>query len=279
MHNPQHSTVLPLVMPVLDAGTAAKAASSSPASPAADSRSYCYSPPDTGLPTPTPPAGAGRVTIKLIKRQDVTQAAADQLRSDSATSSAFEQPLDLLPVSNASPLATPSTAASDSPAQAADVSVAQPPQQQQLAGPSLQPPAAPGQAPELSNASVQRIADAVAERTLAQHKRLLSVVHDGHREMLRIIKSDLSKEGKRLQAAIETQVTHPVQPQRDTDCFHWHRQGLCSMLILLWALVQEQLIAPALHRHSRCKRFPVAVRMSAEDTPSCLRVHDMFRSS
>ena len=192
---------------MLGAGAAAQAASSSPAHPAADSSSHSHSPADTGLPTPTP-AGSGRVTIKLIKRQDVTQAAADQLRSNSATSSAFEQPLDLLPVSNASPLSTPSTAGGDSSAQAAGVRIAQPPQQQQQ--PSLQPSAAAGQALDLSDASVQRIADAVAERTLAQHKRLLSIVHDGHREMLRIMKADLSKEGKRLQAAIETQVTYHV---------------------------------------------------------------------
>ena len=46
----------------------------------------------------------------------------------------------------------------------------------------------------------------MAERTLAQHKRVLSYLNEGHREMLRIIKADIGKEGKKLQLAFDAQV-------------------------------------------------------------------------
>ena len=60
---------------------------------------------------------------------------------------------------------------------------------------------------ELSESAVRTIADAVAERTLVQHKQLLSYLNDRHREMLRIIKGDIREEGKRLQLVFDAQVS------------------------------------------------------------------------
>ena len=64
-----------------------------------------------------------------------------------------------------------------------------------------------GRSTELSDSAVKTVADAVAERTLAQHKQLLSYLNDRHREMLRIIKGDIREEGKRLQLAFDAQVS------------------------------------------------------------------------
>ena len=75
-----------------------------------------------------------------------------------------------------------------------------------------------GSPTELSEASVKRIADAVAERTLGQHKRVLSYLNDGHCEMLRIIKADISKEGKRLQLAVDAQVRFALHKPLNLTC-------------------------------------------------------------
>ena len=161
-------------------------------------------------------------SVKLLQRQAAPESGSDPMPSASReTSSAFEQPLDLLPVSNAAPLSPPSALqqldpasaeGSTSQAQQQQRGQSQQAQQQQLSGPSLQSPVEPSQQAELSEGSVRRVVDAVAERTLAQQKRMLSYLHDGHREMLRIIKADIAKEGKRLQAAIEAQVADPLKP-------------------------------------------------------------------
>lgn len=160
-------------------------------------------------------------SVKLLQRQVAAEADSDPMPSASReTSSAFEQPLDLLPVSNAATLSPPSAVqqldpasaeGSTSQAQQQQRGQSQQAQQQQLSAPSLQSPAEPSQQAELSEGSVRRVVDAVAERTLAQQKRMLGYLHDGHREMLRIIKADIAKEGKRLQAAIEAQVADPLK--------------------------------------------------------------------
>ena len=151
----------------------------------------------------TPPQSS---TIKLLKREEEGGSAGpSELPAASAalSSAVFSQPLDLLPVHDAAPQPTgPSVL--DALA-SADTSARQ---QQGQPGVATESDSfgETSSGSELSDASVKRIADAVAERTLAQHKRVLSYLNEGHREMLRIIKADIGKEGKRLQLAIDAQV-------------------------------------------------------------------------
>lgn len=213
--------------PPADAAAAAATEAASPTGSAAEDSSrqlFAEGPPD-GAASPDQVPGSNKV---LQKRQEATESS-QRLGNGNDPSSAFDQPLDMLPVASAAPVSPPpglpqTQVVSD------DGSVSQQQQSQQQAQPqhrqeqlqsqqqvqhqqpsalSLQSPAAVlSQQVELSDLSARRIVDAVAERTLAQHKRMLSHLHDGHREMLRIIKADISKEGKRLQAAIEAQVIH-----------------------------------------------------------------------
>ncbi len=151
----------------------------------------------------TPP-GSG--TIKLLKREEEGGSAGPSeppAASAASSSAVFSQPLDLLPVHDAAPQPTgPSVLDALAPT---DTSA-----RHQQAQPGVASDSASfGQTSsgsELSDASVKRIADAVAERTLAQHKRVLSYLNEGHREMLRIIKADIGKEGKKLQLAFDAQV-------------------------------------------------------------------------
>ena len=150
---------------------------------------------------------SGASPVNLLRREDDLGAGAGPGQppvAPTAPSAVFSQPLDLLPVHDASP----QTAGP----QMLDASTASVDTQSQEAGqpeaPGYTPlPGLPSSSSELSDASVKRIADAVAERTLAQHKRVLSYLNEGHREMLRIIKADISKEGKRLQLAFDAQVS------------------------------------------------------------------------
>ena len=137
-------------------------------------------------------------TVKLLKKDDDAAAGPSQPPEASAAPSAvFSQPLDLLPIHNAAPQST-------------EPSILDAPEQGQgpMPGTSIDSYHS-GQTgssrSELSEASVRRIADAVAERTLGQHKRVLSYLNEGHREMLRIIKGDIGKEGKKLQLAFDAQ--------------------------------------------------------------------------
>ena len=151
----------------------------------------------------TPP---GSSTIKLLKREEEGASAGPSelpAASTALSSAVFSPPLDLLPVHDAAPQPSrPSVLEALAPA---DNSA-----RQQQAQPGVATESASfGQTSsgsELSDASVKRIADAVADRTLAQHKRVLSFLNEGHREMLRIIKADIGKEGKRLQLAFDAQV-------------------------------------------------------------------------
>ncbi len=151
----------------------------------------------------TPP---GSSTIKLLKREEEGGSAGPSeppAASAALSSAVFSQPLDLLPVHDAAPQPSgPSELEALAPT---DTSA-----RQQQAQPGVASDSASfGQTSsgsELSDASVKRIADAVAERTLAQHKRVLSYLNEGHREMLRIIKADIGKEGKKLQLAFDAQV-------------------------------------------------------------------------
>ena len=148
---------------------------------------------------------SGASPVNLLRREDEAGVGPGQPPvAATAPSAVFSQPLDLLPVHDASPqTAGPQmldalTASVDTQSQ----EVGQP------EAPGYTPlPGLPSSSSELSDASVKRIADAVAERTLAQHKRVLSYLNEGHREMLRIIKADISKEGKRLQLAFDAQVS------------------------------------------------------------------------
>lgn len=150
---------------------------------------------------------SGASPVNLLRREDDPGAGAGPGQppvAPTAPSAVFSQPLDLLPVHVASPqtagphMLDASTASADTQSQ----EVGQPEATGYTPLPGL-----PISGSELSEASVKRIADAVAERTLAQHKRVLSYLNEGHREMLRIIKADISKEGKRLQLAFDAQVS------------------------------------------------------------------------
>ena len=196
-----------------DAGATTSSASPT-AAPVDDSTRKLFS---EGLPNRTASPHQGPNSLKLLQKKQAGDAISSQMPD---SNSAFAQPLDLLPVSNATP-ASPNKSLLEGDFQGADNGSAvleqaeqqqhQPQQKstqqhQHTRASSSRSPAESRQDAELSEASVRRIVDAVAERTLAQHKRMLSYLHDGHREMLRILKADISKEGKRLQAAIEAQV-------------------------------------------------------------------------
>ena len=148
------------------------------------------------------PGSSDQVSVKLLKRDGDEAAAAGPSQPPTASPSAvFSQPLDLLPVADAARSPQPSLAEAAVHSDGAD-------RQPEPASGSVDSSVglAASSSTELSEASVKRIADAVAERTLGQHKRVLSYLNDGHREMLRIIKADISKEGKRLQLAVDAQV-------------------------------------------------------------------------
>ncbi|DBB06573.1 hypothetical protein WJX77_011875 [Trebouxia sp. C0004] len=158
----------------------------------------------------TPP---GSSTIKLLKREEEGASAGPNeppAASIAFSSAVFSQPLDLLPVRDAAPQPSgPSVLEALAPA---DNSASQQ-QAQPGVGTASASLGQTSSSSELSDASVKRIADAVAERTLAQHKRVLSYLNEGHREMLRIIKADIGKEGKRLQLAFDAQVNRIVKTQ------------------------------------------------------------------
>ena len=146
-----------------------------------------------------------QVNVKLLRRDDKGPSeAGPSQQAPAAPSAVFSQPLDLLPVSNAAqspqlsmppqPSRPQAAPGGDGEVRPADASM------DSLAG-SL------GRSTELSESAVRTIADAVAERTLAQHKQLLSYLNERHREMLRIIKGDIREEGKRLQLAFDAQVS------------------------------------------------------------------------
>ena len=150
------------------------------------------------------PGTSDQVNVKLLQRDNLGSAEAEAGPGQQAPapplatpSAVFSQPLDLLPVSNAAPSPLP-----------------QPPQPQAAAGEQGQASASMdsslgllGRSTELSDGAVRSIADAVAERTLAQHKQLLSYLNDRHRELLRVIKGDIREEGKQLQLAFDAQVS------------------------------------------------------------------------
>ncbi|DBA67146.1 TPA: hypothetical protein ACH3X2_001468 [Trebouxia sp. C0005] len=155
----------------------------------------------------------GSSTVKLLKREEEGGSAgpSEPPGASAALSSAvFSQPLDLLPVHDAAPQPSgPSELEALAPT---DTSARQQQAQPGVAAESASAGQTSGGS-ELSDASVKRIADAVAERTLAQHKRVLSYLNEGHREMLRIIKADIGKEGKRLQLAFDAQVNRIMKTQ------------------------------------------------------------------
>ena len=155
---------------------------------------------DLSLDLVNKPGTSDQVSVKLLSRDHDSASRPDQARAP-APSAVFSQPLDLLPVVNA---AQPAHLSLLEPVTSTDGDQSQ----QGPATASVDSSAGlVGGSSELSDTSVKRIADAVAERTLAQHKRVLSYLNDGHREMLRIIKGDISKEGKRLQLAFDAQVS------------------------------------------------------------------------
>lgn len=148
-----------------------------------------------------------QVNVKLLRRDDNGTAEAEagpSQQPSAAPSAVFSQPLDLLPVSNAAAppqLTMPPEPPSPQAAPGDVRGVGQ-------AGASMDSSAGSlGRSTELSDSAVRTIADAVAERTLAQHKQLLSYLNDRHREMLRVIKGDIREEGKRLQLAFDAQVS------------------------------------------------------------------------
>lgn len=158
---------------------------------------------DLKLDLVSKPGSSDQVNVKLLRRDERSPAGAGAGSSQqppAAPSAVFSQPLDLLPVpSAAQPLEAPIPEAApaahrdhgeEAPVGAAVDSSAG------LLGPNV----------DLSGAAVKAIADAVAERTLAQHKQLLSYLNERHREMLRIIKADIREEGKRLQLVFDAQV-------------------------------------------------------------------------
>ena len=169
--------------------------------------------PDLRLDLMNKPGTSDQVNVKLLRRDDRGAAAAGPSQQPpapppAAPSAVFSQPLDLLPVSNTAP----------SP---------QGPQRQAAPGTEGnhgeegqgQAAASVGSSvgllsrnTELSGAAVRAIADAVAERTLVQHKQLLSYLNDRHRDMLRVIKTDIREEGKRLQLAFDAQVSLSSTP-------------------------------------------------------------------
>ncbi len=147
---------------------------------------------------------SGSNTVKLLKREDDESIAGPSQPplASTAPSAVFSQPLDLLPIRDAAPHAIV-------PSMAAPAEVDESQNQEGVMSRAALDSARSGlmgSGSELSDASIKRIADAVAERTLGQHKRVLSYLNDGHREMLRIIKGDIGKEGKRLQLAFDAQV-------------------------------------------------------------------------
>lgn len=164
---------------------------------------------DLKLDLVSKPGSSDQVNVKLFRRDDrgpTGGGAGSSQQAPAAPSAVFSQPLDLLPVPNAAqPLEAPIPEAA--PAAHGDHG------EEELAGASVGSSAGLlGQSPEspesvdLSGAAVKTIADAVAERTLAQHKQLLSYLNERHREMLRIIKADIREEGKRLQLVFDAQV-------------------------------------------------------------------------
>jgi hypothetical protein len=148
----------------------------------------------------------GSSTIRLLKREEEGGSAGPSeppAASAALSSAVFSQPLDLLPVHDAAP--QPSGPSELDALAPTDTSARQQQAQPGVASDSASFGQTSGSS-ELSDASIKRIADAVAERTLAQHKRVLSYLNEGHREMLRIIKADIGKEGKKLQLAFDAQV-------------------------------------------------------------------------
>ena len=163
------------------------------------------------------PGTSDQVSVKLLRRQEGEAAAAGPSQPPIASPSAvFSQPLDLLSVADATRSPQPSLAEA---AQHSDGADRQP---EPASGSVDSSVGLLGSSSELSEASVKRIADAVAERTLGQHKRVLSYLNDGHREMLRIIKADISKEGKRLQLAVDAQVRPCTSHMLSHVLTAWH---------------------------------------------------------
>ena len=166
--------------------------------------------PDLRLNLVHKPGTSDQVNVKLLRRDDEGSAEAEAGTSQqppaarlAGPSAVFRQPLDL-PVSNAAQtpqLHVPPQPPCPQAAPGVDGEVAQAGAFMDSSAGSL------GRSTELSNSAVRTIADAVAERTLAQHKQLLSYLNERHREMLRIIKGDIREEGKRLQLAFDAQVS------------------------------------------------------------------------
>lgn len=167
-------------------------------SPAQQSTS---SQPDLRLDLVHRPGTSDQVNVKLLQRDNVGSAEAGPSQQAPAPppatpSAVFSQPLDLLPVSNAAPSPLPHAASGAAG------------QQGQASAPVTSSHGSLGRSTELSDGAVRSIADAVAERTLAQHKQLLSYLNDRHRELLRTIKGDIREEGKQLQLAFDAQVLY-----------------------------------------------------------------------
>lgn len=68
--------------------------------------------------------------------------------------------------------------------------------------------AAPAAPVELSDVAVDRIAAAVADRMAGHHKRMVSHINTGQRELQRAMRVDLQAEGHRLETASDNQVCH-----------------------------------------------------------------------
>lgn len=154
---------------------------------------------DLRLDLVSKPGSSDQVNVKVLRRDD-RGPGSSWGQPSAGPSAVFSQPLDLLPVANA---AQPP----QSPLPEAAPVVNGGHGEEGPAGASLDSSAELlGRSAELSSAAVKTVADAVAERTLAQHKQLLSYLNERHREMLRIIKADIREEGKRLQLVFDAQV-------------------------------------------------------------------------
>ena len=57
---------------------------------------------------------------------------------------------------------------------------------------------------------MDRIAAAVADRLAGHHKRMVSHINTGQRELQRAMRVDLQAEGRRLETASDNQVCHAL---------------------------------------------------------------------
>ena len=175
--------------------------------------------PDLRLDLVHKPGTSDQVNVKLLRRDDkgtAEEEAGPSQQPPAAPSAVFSQPLDLLRVSNATqapqlPVDPPLCVPPRLPAPPQPLRSQAAPGVDGAIGQARTPmdslAGSLGRSTELSDSAVRTIADAVADRTRAQHKQLLSNLNDRHREMLRVIKGDIREEGKRLQVAFDAQVS------------------------------------------------------------------------